>query len=89
LIAEISNFETSTLLSPREKAAIRYADVLAGEHQKASTELFDDLRAHFTEAEIIDLGLRIVTFVGYGRLIHALGLEIGHTCPIPTADTGT
>ncbi len=85
MIAEISDFENSTLLTPREKAAIRYADVLAGDHKQASEGLFDQLREHFTEAEIIDLGWRIVTFVGYGRFIHALGLEIGQTCPIPAA----
>ncbi len=83
LIAEVAHHRTSTLLTPREKAAIRYAEVLAGDHRLASEELFDDLRKHFTEEEIIDLGWRIVTFVGYGRFIYALGLEIGHTCPLP------
>ena len=38
----------------------------------------ENLREHFTEAEIVDLGWRIVTFVGYGRFIYALGLEIEH-----------
>jgi len=82
LIAEVARYQTSTLLTPREKAAIRYAEVMAGDHRLASEELFDDLRKHFTEADIIDLGWRIVTFVGYGRFIHALGLEIGQTCPL-------
>jgi len=82
LIAEVSHYQTSTILTPREKAAIRYAEVMAGDHRLASEELFDDLRKHFTEADIIDLGWRIVTFVGYGRFIHALGLEIGQTCPL-------
>ncbi len=82
LISEIADYEASTVLTPREKAAIHYADVLAGDHKSASENLFDKLRAHFSEAEIIDLGWRIITFVGYGRFIHALGLEIGGTCPI-------
>ena len=83
LIAEIPNYQTSTAFTPREKAAIHYAEILAGDHKQASDELFDELRQYFTEAEIIDLGWRIVTFVGYGRFIHALGLEIGKTCPLP------
>ena len=82
LIAEIPRYRDSELLTPREKAAIRYAKVLAGDHRQASPELFDELREHFSEPEIIDLGWRIVTFVGYGRFIHALGLEIGKTCPL-------
>jgi alkylhydroperoxidase family enzyme len=82
LIAEIPRYQDSTLLTPREKAAIRYAEVLAGDHRQAAQELFDELREYFTEPEIMDLGWRIVTFVGYGRFIHALGLEIGKTCPL-------
>ena len=84
-IAEIPNYESSELLSPREKVAIHFAEVLAGDHRRASEALFDELREHFTEPEILDLGWRIVTFIGYGRLIYALGLEIGQTCPLPHA----
>lgn len=82
MIAELPNYRESRILSPRDKAAVRYAEVLAGDHRQADAALFDDLRAYFTEAEIVDLGWRIVTFVGYGRLIYALGLEIGKTCPL-------
>lgn len=65
-----------------------YADVLAGEHTQASEALYDELRHYFTETEIIDLGFRITAFVGYGRLIRALGLEKGGTCPLPSAPHG-
>jgi alkylhydroperoxidase family enzyme len=83
LITEIGRYRESALLTPREKAAIHFAEVLAGDHRQASQELFDELREYFTEPEIIDLGWRIVTFVGYGRFIHVLGLEIGKPCPLP------
>lgn len=83
LIDEVPRFRESELLSPREKAAIRFAEVLAGDHRSADQALFDELREHFTDADIIDLGWRIVTFVGYGRLLHALDLDIGATCPLP------
>ena len=82
LIAAIPHYRKSPLLTPREKVAIHFAEVLAGDHREASPELFDELREYFTEPEIIDLGWRIVTFVGYGRFIHALGLEIGKACPL-------
>ncbi|HSD11452.1 MAG TPA: hypothetical protein VLF14_10720 [Candidatus Binatia bacterium] len=83
MIAELPRYRESKLLTNREKAAVHYAEVLAGNHKQAGAELFDELREHFTEAEIVDLGWRIVTFVGYGRFIYALGLEIGKTCPLP------
>jgi|SRR5579863_2028588 len=82
-IAELRNFRESKILTAPEKAAVWYAEVLAGDHTQASEALFDELRRHFTETEIIDLGFRITAFVGYGRLIRALGLERGGVCPLP------
>ena len=82
MVAELPHCESSRKLTAQEKASIRFADILAGDHRQASQQTFDVLCAHFTESEIVDLGFRIVTFVGYGRLIHALGLEIGKTCPL-------
>lgn len=87
LIAALPQYEASELFTPKEKAGIRFADILAGDHRQASPELFDALREHFTEPEILELGWRIVTFVGYGRLIHVLGLEIGQTCPLHSVQT--
>ena len=89
LIAALPQYQASELFTPREKAAIRFADILAGDHRRAAPELFDALREHFTEPEILELGWRIVTFVGYGRFIHVLGLEIGQTCRLHTAGTET
>lgn len=82
-IAEIPHYRASNILDAREKAAIHYAEILAGDHQRADQALFDELRTQFTPSEIIDLGIRIMTFVGYGRLVRVLGLEIGGTCPLP------
>ncbi len=87
-IAELLHYRESKVLTSREKAAVWYADVLAGDHTQASERLFDELRQYFTETEIIDLGFRITAFVGYGRLIRALGLEKGGTCPLPSEQHG-
>lgn len=87
-IAELYAYQNSTLLTPRQKAAVRYADVLSGDHTQASEDLFDELREHFTEKEIIDLGFRITAFVGYGRFIRVLGLERGAVCPLTDEHAG-
>lgn len=82
MVQALPRYRDSTVFSEAEKVAIRYADVLAGDHKSASDTLFDDLREHYNESEILDLGWRITSFIGYGRLIRALGLEIGEACPI-------
>ncbi len=85
MIAELPRYRDSDAFTPAEKAAIALADTLAGDHKAASEELFEELREHYTESEIVDLSFRITAFIGYGRMIRALDLEIGETCPIPPA----
>ena len=82
MIAEIPRYQSSGAFSEAEKAAIRLADVLAGDHKAASDDLFEELRKHYNESEIMDLSWRITSFIGYGRMIRVLGLEIGEACPL-------
>lgn len=75
--------------SEREQAAFRYVDILAGDHHQATDALYDDLRQHFTERQIITLGWRIAMFVGYGRLLATLGMDtVGEACALPRASAG-
>ena len=55
-------------LSDAEKAAIEYADLSAIDHFSIDDSTFDALRRHFSEAEIVELGMFIAFFIGYGRL---------------------
>ncbi|CAN7472453.1 carboxymuconolactone decarboxylase family protein [Phenylobacterium sp. LjRoot219] len=58
-------------LSPREKAAIAYADISSTNHFAISDETFAELRRHFSELEIIELGMFVAYFIGFGRLAAA------------------
>jgi alkylhydroperoxidase family enzyme len=55
-------------LDDAEKAALRYADLSATDHFSIDDAAFDALRAHFSEAEIVELGIFIAFFIGFGRL---------------------
>src|SRR6266851_870097 len=84
MLAALPSFEESALFTPREKAALKFAGVLASEHQKTSDELFIRLSEHFSESEVLQLGWRIAMFIGYGRLSFALGLQdVGKICFLP------
>jgi AhpD family alkylhydroperoxidase len=61
-------------LTEAEKAALAYADISATNHLAITDGTFEELRKHFTEAEIVELGLHIAYFVGYGRLTAAWDL---------------
>src|SRR5215207_2971038 len=83
MLTAIPTYEQSPLFTPREKAALHFAELMAGDHKEISYELFARLRQYFTETEILELGWRIAVFVGYGRLVYALGLEdVGKLCPL-------
>ena len=83
MLAAIPHYQDSLLFTPREKAAFHFAEMMAGNHKQISQDLFDELRQHFTEPEILELGWRIAIFVGYGRLVYALGLDdVGKLCPL-------
>lgn len=83
MIEALPDFEKSRLFSESEKVALRFADILAADHSKASPALFDQLKEHYSQPQIMALGWRAAIFIGYGRLVMATGLQnIGDVCPI-------
>jgi alkylhydroperoxidase family enzyme len=69
------NDESSDLLSARERAAIRFAEKLAVDHQKVDDAQWAEMRSHFSEAEIIELVAHTTLFIGFGRFNEIVGLE--------------
>ncbi|WP_408899750.1 carboxymuconolactone decarboxylase family protein (plasmid) [Nocardioides sp. R1-1] len=55
-------------LSEEERAALRFADLFAADHLSIDDAEYDKLRAFFSEAELVELGMRCAFFVGFGRL---------------------
>ena len=83
MIRALPNFRDSDLFTPAEKAAFKFADVIAGNHFSVNQELFDELRQYYSEPQIMALGWRMAIFTGYGRLVYATGLEsVGEPCPV-------
>jgi alkylhydroperoxidase family enzyme len=69
------NDESSDLLSPRERVAIRFAEKLAVDHQKVDDTLWSELRSHFSEAEIIELVAHTTLYIGWGRFNEIVGID--------------
>ena len=89
VVSAVHNDSQGERFDEREKAAFRLVDVIAGDHHKANDALYDDMRDHFTEREIITLGWRISMFMGYGRLLATLGMDtVGEACVLPASATG-
>src|SRR5436305_14971675 len=66
---------SSPKLSEREKAALRYADLFkAGDEPIDNDVVYEELRRHFKEEEIIELGMLCAQTVGVGRLVRSLNI---------------
>ncbi|MDT5101621.1 MAG: hypothetical protein QOC76_5358 [Mycobacterium sp.] len=59
--------EASDLTDP-ERSALRFADLFATDHLAIGDSVYDDLRRHFTEDQLVALGVHCALCVGLGRL---------------------
>ena len=85
---EISNHRESAAYSDVEKLALDYAIALSDTPAEVPDELFEKLRAHFDEAQLIEL-TATVAWENYlarfnrGFAVEAHGFSAGAVCPIP------
>jgi AhpD family alkylhydroperoxidase len=68
LVCSLERPQEAANLSAAEKAAIRYGELMATDHLAIDEAIYDELRQHFTEAQIVEIGMTVAFFVGFGRL---------------------
>jgi alkylhydroperoxidase family enzyme len=74
-IAAVAAYRTSPLFSDRERLAVEFAEKMALDHQSIDDVFFGKLRAKFSDPEIIELGMAIGQYIGFGRLLMVLDVE--------------
>ena len=55
-------------LTEAERAALKFADLFATNHLAIDDSVYDELRNHFSEDQLVALGLHCALCVGLGRL---------------------
>jgi alkylhydroperoxidase family enzyme len=73
LLEKLFDFERSDL-PERTKAALAFADRLSGEHTEFDAAEYRRLREHFSDDEILDLGMTIGFAIGWQRFNTAMGI---------------
>ena len=73
LVAKLADYEASDL-PERTKMALRFADRMTGERPMIDPEFHEALRRHFTDDQILDLGMTITFASGWQRFIEAFGV---------------
>ena len=69
------------VLDPATVMALRLADVLTGDHPVVTPEFQAELRGHFTEEQILELGSALAVASGWQRFIEAFGIRPDHWAP--------
>jgi alkylhydroperoxidase family enzyme len=72
----VLDFEASDRFSERQKAALLYTSMLIWNPEGVDDSLWERLRAHFTEEEIVELGSFVCTTFGQQRVIKTW--DVGH-----------
>ena len=72
LVCSLERPQEAENLTPAEKAAIRFGEAFATDHLRIDENMYADLREHFSESEIVELGMTCAFFVGFGRLAATL-----------------
>ncbi len=81
-LAELANFEASSLFSEREKAALAYAEAVTYSDRQPTPEHFERLRRHFDDDTIIEL-TGLIAFQNLSSKFNAaLGVEPQGFCAI-------
>lgn len=90
----LPNFERSEAFSFLEKLVLRYAVAMTKTPTEVTDELFDALREHFSEAQLVELTAAIALENYRARFNHAFGMgsqgfSEGSYCALPETPTTT
>jgi alkylhydroperoxidase family enzyme len=85
-VEHIADGYEASPLPARDIAALRFTDEIIRDPRPADATLQATLRAHFTDAQIVELGLSVGLFMALSKVMITLGLEPAHmpTTVVPT-----
>jgi hypothetical protein len=69
-VAQLQDYESSDL-PERTKAALRLADAISIAPEMVDEDFYQRLRRHFSDDQILDLGMSVAFFTGWQRFIEA------------------
>jgi alkylhydroperoxidase family enzyme len=86
-VQKINDYKNSDL-SEREKAALKLTEIIASEPHTLDDEFFAHLKKHFSDEQLLDLGVAIGLLNGLHRFLETFGvlpdsLQEGASCELP------
>ena len=72
-VQKINDYENSDL-SDREKAVLRLTEIIASEPHTLDDEFFTLLKEHFSDEQLLDLGVAVGLLNGLHRFLETFGV---------------
>jgi alkylhydroperoxidase family enzyme len=82
-LKEVTSWRQSTLFSEAERVALEYAERVTITTEHPDDELFERLKRHFTEAQLVELTAAIAFENFRSKFNPSLGIEAQGFCLIP------
>ncbi|MBU8876534.1 hypothetical protein KQ910_22365 [Reyranella sp. MMS21-HV4-11] len=82
-LAEVTTWRDSTLFNEGERLALEYAERITYTDRKVDDALVDQLKQHYTEAQIVELTAAIAMENFRSKFNPALGIEAQGFCMVP------
>ena len=79
-VRQVPEWRASGLYSPAERVALEYAERITITGEKVDDDLFGRLRAHFDEAQVVELTAAIALENFRSKFNPALGIEAQGFC---------
>lgn len=78
----LSAWQDAPFYAPRERAALAWAEAITLiAHTEISDELYEEVRQHFSEVEMVNLTMAVIGINGWNRLAISFGREVGSYQP--------
>ncbi len=82
-LAEVGRWRESAMFSAAERVALEYAERMTISGQRVDDEVFERLKAHYSEAQIVELTAAIAMENFRSKFNPALGIEAQGFCMVP------
>lgn len=75
-LEHVDDFEDGDF-TPGEKAVLRFTNAFYADHRTVPDAVWDELKRHYAEPEIVELAWTISSYIMLGKLIHAFRIPYG------------
>ena len=75
-LGRVDHFEGEDFTAA-EKAVLRFTNAFYEDHRTIPDAVWEDLRRHYSEPEVIELAWTIASYIMLGKLIHAFRIPYG------------